>query len=84
MSVIPEVCGSIGPRIGADGTPRCGLLVDHDLPHRGFSGSGWESVTWGDPLMRDHQFVNSVVRESVGVVESWLEESFAADHTSPG
>lgn len=59
--IVPEVkiCGSTGPRIGGSGTPRCGQDIDHDPPHRGFPGSGFEDVTWGDPLMRDLEFAKN-------------------------
>mgnify|MGYP007070998294 CR=1 FL=1 len=52
----PEVCGSVGPRID-DSTPRCGHLFGHEDAHRGYSGSGFENVCWGDPEMRDLEFV---------------------------
>ena len=53
-----EICGSRGPRIGEEGSPRCARHYGHPGPHRGFEGSGFERELWGDPIMRDMQFVN--------------------------
>ncbi len=53
---VPEVCGSIGPRIGEEGSPRCGEPFGHGDLHRGFPGSGFEREFWGRPLMRDREF----------------------------
>lgn len=52
---LPEVCGSTGPRVG-ETRPRCGGDLDHEGPHRGFPGSGFEDVFWGAPLLRDEAF----------------------------
>lgn len=42
-----EVCGSRGPRIGSDGTPRCGRPVGHQPPCRPDRGDGWpQSLSW--------------------------------------
>lgn len=51
------VCGSTGPRIGEDGSPRCALSLGHVGMHRGFQGSGFEREYWGAPIHRDLQFV---------------------------
>lgn len=53
---VPLVCGSIGPRIGEDGSPRCAEYLGHSWTHRGFEGSGFESEHWGDPINRDAVF----------------------------
>lgn len=52
---VPEVCGSIGPRIGSEGQPRCAEPLDHDGLHHGFEGSGFEYEFWGAPVNRDAQ-----------------------------
>ena len=55
-----EVCGSMGPRIGDEPErPRCAQPLDHDGQHRGFPGSGFESVQWGAPIMRDEDFART-------------------------
>ena len=55
-----EVCGSMGPRIGDEPErPRCAQPLDHDGQHRGFPGSGFESVQWGGPIMRDGDFART-------------------------
>lgn len=56
VNAIPEVCGSIGPRIGEEGSPRCGEPLDHGDFHRGFPGSGFENQYWGYPVYRDREF----------------------------
>lgn len=56
VNAVPEVCGSIGPRIGEEGSPRCAETLGHDGLHHGFEGSGFEREFWGDPLSRDAQF----------------------------
>ncbi len=45
------LCWSWGPRIGDDTRPVCKQPFGHDGPHRGFDGSGFESETWGGPLL---------------------------------
>ena len=55
-----EVCGSMGPRIGDEPErPRCAQPLDHDGQHRGFPGSGFESVQWGGPIVRDGDFART-------------------------
>ena len=55
-----EVCGSVGPRIGDEPErPRCAQPLDHDGQHRGFPGSGFESVQWGGPIVRDEDFART-------------------------
>lgn len=56
MTNSTAVCGSRGPRIGEEGSPRCAGPLGHDGPHKGFKGSGFENEWWGDPLMRDAKF----------------------------
>jgi hypothetical protein len=41
------ICGSIGPRIGEEGTPRCAKGFDHQDLHQGYHGSGFEGEFWG-------------------------------------
>lgn len=53
---VPDVCGSIGPRIGEDGSPRCAEPLNHGDLHRGFEGSGFEHEHWGYPVHRDREF----------------------------
>jgi hypothetical protein len=50
------VCGSRGPRIGDEGSPRCAGPLGHATPHRGFRESGFENQRWDDPLWRDREF----------------------------
>jgi hypothetical protein len=57
VATVPEVCGSQGPRIGDDSSPRCAQELSHAGMHRGFEGSGYEREAWGEPLMRDTRFV---------------------------
>lgn len=51
-----QVCGSRGPRIG-EVAPRCAQEFGHPGSHRGFIDSGYENTFWGEPIMRDVQFV---------------------------
>lgn len=51
------VCGSRGPRIGEEGSPRCAKPFGHAGNHQGFEGSGFEREFWGEPIMRDMEFV---------------------------
>ena len=65
-----QVCGSRGPRIGQDGQPRCAQWLGHNGEHRGFFGSGFENVTWGDPVLRDVEFVEGWTGSPEGTMQT--------------
>jgi hypothetical protein len=64
-----EVCGSRGPRIGEEGTPRCAQPLGHASTHCGYPGSGFERETWGSPEWRDMDFVRDWSERSLDGAE---------------
>lgn len=52
------VCGSRGPHIDGQGSPRCAGPLEHPGLHKGFQGSGFEREWWGDPAWRDVEFAS--------------------------
>lgn len=51
-----DLCDSRGPRIGAEGCPRCRLTKGHGGVHRADPEDGWGEVSWG-LLMEDGSYL---------------------------